>query len=719
MFSSPRIRLGLIIGSGFLLSVLAGQATSYVVHRNQTSSVLKSVLSAVLFQENAPNFESDLRMLFSSLQANDEGSDHLAVVLCREGGIIASAPRWISSTSPFDCEVPLPGSLWKFEIRESIPFQDFPTLAIVHRELSPWNRYAVSTTLLIWLIGGALVLWTNRMTFERKRISSMLFRLEESLFSGGVSVNPPSSAKIPGWSADAGKILEKRVASIKAMIERAQKEYADSRSEAEVGKLAQHAAHDIRAPLAVIDFVSRNLSQFPESERILLRKAIGRFREIADDLLYLGKTSTQKVSASQASKNIPFDIYSLQSIVQEIVSEKAMQFKNAPELRILADTDPGQYSKFVHVQAGLLKRVLSNVVNNAADAMKLRGEVNVSIHESCSDSNRKLLVKVQDNGPGIPAELLSQLGNVKVSYGKTDGMGLGLFHAKETLLSWNGDLRIISHEGQGTCVEMEIPMVSPPAWFCPEINIPISRAVIILDDDPLIHAVWEQRFLEKSLADNQRFTPRHFFNGPDFSRWLELQPEEARNALFLIDLELAGEAETGMDLIERHGLGSSAIMVTSQYEDRTLIECCIRQGCQLLPKILATAVPIHFAVPAGLPGLVVNFEKTSSMACDAVLVDDDDAIREVWSIYADEAGKKLRAFASAEDFLQIADKFRRDIPIYLDANLKFGISGVEAAKELRSMKFTNIGLATGSPKEHFQSVPWIDFVGDKRPPWAQ
>jgi signal transduction histidine kinase len=457
------------VGLGLLLSVLLGQARSYLVHKDQSLAVFKSVLNATLFQETSPNLESPLRLLFSSLKATNVANEshHLAVALCRGNQIVASAPRWVHASFPFDCERPYPNSLWKFELREPLPSVSQPTLAIVHRELSPWDPIAVGTTLLLWLICGGFALWANRLAFERRRLVSMLERLEASLFSGNIPMKDSTTPKIAGWSSEAGKILDQRVATLKTTIEQAQKKYADVKSEAEVGKIAQHAAHDIRAPLAVIDFVTRNLNQLPEEERILLRNAIQRFQEIADDLLYLGRKEPSTVTG--------FGVHSLQGIVQDLVNEKAVQFRTKSELRISLKTDPSQYGQFVGVDAGLFKRVLSNVINNAAEAMNFQGTVEISLIELNSESGSKLTVRVSDLGPGISDQLLPQLGNIKVTHAKKDGLGLGLIHAKKTISSWGGDIKISSVAGQGTHVDLEVPKVAPPSWFCLELTIPKSQ----------------------------------------------------------------------------------------------------------------------------------------------------------------------------------------------------------------------------------------------------
>jgi CheY-like chemotaxis protein len=128
---------------------------------------------------------------------------------------------------------------------------------------------------------------------------------------------------------------------------------------------------------------------------------------------------------------------------------------------------------------------------------------------------------------------------------------------------------------------------------------------------------------------------------------------------------------------------------------------------------LAQIVPIRALL---VPGLVTD--RDHLMNYEAVLVDDEADIREMWTLYANEAGKKLHTFSSAEDFLLVSNQFKKDIPIYLDATLGNGMTGIEAAKQLHATGFNNVGLATGFPKEQFGDIPWLNFVSDKRPPWA-
>src|SRR5690606_38340749 len=94
------------------------------------------------------------------------------------------------------------------------------------------------------------------------------------------------------------------------------------------------------------------------------------------------------------------------------------------------------------------KRVLANLMDNGVQATGAGGEVIVRL--SCEANG--LLMSVEDDGTGIPADVLPRLGTRGFTFGKKDGSGLGLWHAKRSAAAWNGELEIVSDPDQGTKV---------------------------------------------------------------------------------------------------------------------------------------------------------------------------------------------------------------------------------------------------------------------------
>jgi two-component system sensor histidine kinase HydH len=79
----------------------------------------------------------------------------------------------------------------------------------------------------------------------------------------------------------------------------------------------------------------------------------------------------------------------------------------------------------VNVDGRLLQRVLLNLVLNAADAIGEAGTPNGQIIISSERQHAKTAIFVEDNGPGIPEEVLERIFNPFFTT-KHSGTGLGL-----------------------------------------------------------------------------------------------------------------------------------------------------------------------------------------------------------------------------------------------------------------------------------------------------
>jgi signal transduction histidine kinase len=67
-----------------------------------------------------------------------------------------------------------------------------------------------------------------------------------------------------------------------------------------------------------------------------------------------------------------------------------------------------------------------------------------------------VLIAVKDTGPGIRPEVRSRLFQPFVTYGKKNGLGLGLALARQTLLDHGGDLWV-NGIGPGAEFHMRLP----------------------------------------------------------------------------------------------------------------------------------------------------------------------------------------------------------------------------------------------------------------------
>src|SRR4051812_41645389 len=123
-----------------------------------------------------------------------------------------------------------------------------------------------------------------------------------------------------------------------------------------------------------------------------------------------------------------------------------------------------------------MKRVVSNLIDNAVEALSGKGCVVVNL-EGRPD---KCVVRVVDDGCGMPPEVLRSIGQRGATHGKVGGNGLGLYHAQTMVQSWGGHLQIESVGGAGTTMVIELPRSKPPAWFVEELVLPTDRPVVVV-----------------------------------------------------------------------------------------------------------------------------------------------------------------------------------------------------------------------------------------------
>lgn len=357
-----------------------------------------------------------------------------------------------------------------------------------------------------------------------------------------------------------------------------ERKLAHRERQVELGVIAAQVAHDIRAPLAALAASEKDLSALPEDTRVMIRNAVFRVREIAHQLL----EKSRPASLSMASEWMV-------GLIENVLIEKRMQFRNYTDLDIQSEFDAGAYALFVRVQRREFKRVLSNLVNNSAEAMGYRGKVIVRVGLS---TQWKTKLEVIDHGKGIKPEILQKLGNRGETYGKMGGCGLGLSHAKQSVQAWRGEFSIDSEIGCGTRVKLNFPRVDAPAWFVSELRIRKGSTVVILDDESVVHRIWRDRLRQEQTKGGD-VQLCHFTSAVQLSHWISENEVKSRDALYLIDFELLSSHITGLELVQDLRICSQSVLVTHYYEEPFIQNQCMQFRIRLLPKSFASIIPIQ------------------------------------------------------------------------------------------------------------------------------
>lgn len=320
-----------------------------------------------------------------------------------------------------------------------------------------------------------------------------------------------------------------------------------------------------------------DLPEIEEEKRIIIRNANTRIRDIANSLLSNNNPIKKAKQVTTACL--------LVDVLESSFSEKRIQINN-PCINIEFQPTQECYDIFSNIHPTEFSSVISNLLNNAIEALREQGV----IHMTLTQKEGYAIITINDSGIGIPDHIIKQLGMVGLTYGKKNGHGLGIVHAMSTITSWHGYINFESVVEQGTSVTIKLPLCLPPSWFIKEIVIHDNTDILILDDDSSIHDVWDRRFKPLNLADNH-IVCHHFYNELELQSWLKTDAKNKRK-LILCDYEIIGSRKNGLDILENIGLLKNSILVTSRYQNQSIVTRCDTLNIKLLPKSLAIFVPI-------------------------------------------------------------------------------------------------------------------------------
>jgi len=367
---------------------------------------------------------------------------------------------------------------------------------------------------------------------------------------------------------------------LRSSIERRHQEILRVRESEVLATITKQVAHDIRSPLSALNLiVNSSLSDVSEEKRFIIRNATQRINDIANGLL-------QKAKADMNLFVEQTEPVMLVSVLDALTSEKRVQYREKCGLEILTDFSSA-YGAFAKIDSVALARAVSNIVNNAVEAIDGSGRVVVS-GRGYKDS---VSIVISDNGKGIPSEIIAQLGRPGFSYGKEAtidaGSGLGLSHAREIVEGAQGKLTIQSGKNLGTMITLSFPRVSIPDWFVEKIVVARGSQIVSVDDEQTVHQIWASR-LSKVDGNIQH---QSFLSPKQFAMQFDLIRE--KETLFLVDFEFQGTSDTGFDAIERAGIVDRSILVTSRYDEPDVRTRARQLGVKILPKNLAAMIPIE------------------------------------------------------------------------------------------------------------------------------
>lgn len=256
--------------------------------------------------------------------------------------------------------------------------------------------------------------------------------------------------------------LAETLAETNLRLEQAQAEARRSERLAALGQLSAGLAHEIRNPLGVIKGSAEMLSQKLKDSNPLATELAGYISSETNRLSAL-VTRFLDFARPLHAELVPQDITA--------VLDRALH-----AVATLRKEDPVRVQKnyagdlpAVPLDEGLCEQAFINIVQNAYDAMgETGGVLRVSAVNSRTNGRNGVEVRIEDTGPGIPAELREQIFNPFVTTKKT-GVGLGLSIVSKIMDGHHGFIRIENtkqpqgNNALGACFVMFFPAAAQSA----------------------------------------------------------------------------------------------------------------------------------------------------------------------------------------------------------------------------------------------------------------
>lgn len=217
-----------------------------------------------------------------------------------------------------------------------------------------------------------------------------------------------------------------------------------------VGLLASGLAHEIRNPLNAMNM---NLQMLEEELAACLEIRDAEHGELLESTKSEIKRLERLVNnflAYARPARPRFESSDLNGLVRDVMRLLDADFRQSGvELR--ADLEP--LLPHVETDETQFKQALINLLVNARQVLRDGGTVTVRTR---AGSQGEVVVEVEDDGPGIPAEMRSRIFEVFYS-SRGGGTGLGLPIARQIVERHGGRIEVASREGKGTTFRIHLP----------------------------------------------------------------------------------------------------------------------------------------------------------------------------------------------------------------------------------------------------------------------
>jgi signal transduction histidine kinase len=248
---------------------------------------------------------------------------------------------------------------------------------------------------------------------------------------------------------------------LRAVISEAKKAWAvaDAANRSKAEFLAV-MSHELRTPLnsigGYVDLLEMELrgplTDAQKSDLSRIKRSQEHLLGIINDILNFTRLEATELKFDVIDVPLRALIADLDAVVSSLARAKSLKYRcDYPSSSVYAYTDPDK-----------LRQIMINLLSNAVKFTPEGGRVRVS----CGVKGKLISIRVEDNGPGIPADKQEAVFEPFVQLNRgltrtTDGTGLGLAISRGLARGMGGDILLKSDIGRGSVFTVTVPVGTP------------------------------------------------------------------------------------------------------------------------------------------------------------------------------------------------------------------------------------------------------------------
>lgn len=328
-------------------------------------------------------------------------------------------------------------------------------------------------------------------------------------------------------------------------------------------------AHDISAPLAMLELFEKSCDGISCKEKCTLKK-------IAEDIKDISNKCFEKYRNSQ--KELEFSkkhCVLIALTLFEVINKKKAQLKKS-DIKIHFFYDPSLKYSFVDMDQDEFLNMISSLIDMAVQNCKetQKPMVNVRLIQEKS----RAIVEVISNNCDLQKDFLDK--EHKISIQKIH----------DVLESCGGTLKFSKdkdnkekEEGESNGIVVSLPLAEPPQWISTQIDLRRDSVVMIFDNDLNANKQWEKLFGEHINTVKLKVLSSDDENTKNYIK--ALSSTEKENIYALINYESTHSAsENVLNTMMQYGLMKRSVVMTAAYNDNRLREVVLASGAKILPK---------------------------------------------------------------------------------------------------------------------------------------